>query len=192
MAALQPSPSAALPPKLEHFLSQGPPPVYLGFGSMTDPHPADTTRCLLEAVRLAGCRAVVSRGWAALGEGPLPEGVMVVDGVDHAALFPRLAAVVHHGGAGTTTAAARAGAPQVIIPQHYDQPYFAQRIDELGIGTGHAAGAPAADSLTRALARALAPDVAARARSIASAMLGDGAERAAAQLIRGPRPAARG
>lgn len=134
VAALQPSPSAALPPKLEHFLSQGPPPVYLGFGSMTDPHPADTTRCLLEAVRLAGCRAVVSRGWAALGEGPLPEGVMVVDGVDHAALFPRLAAVVHHGGAGTTTTAVRAGVLQIVVPHLLDQFYWAGRVHLLGLG----------------------------------------------------------
>ncbi|GLW09427.1 hypothetical protein Misp01_45560 [Microtetraspora sp. NBRC 13810] len=29
----------------------------------------------------------------------------------------RVAAVVHHGGAGTTTTAARAGAPQVVVPQ---------------------------------------------------------------------------
>jgi vancomycin aglycone glucosyltransferase len=42
-------------------------------------------------------------------------------------LFRRVAAVVHHGGAGTTTAAALAGAPQVVVPQIYDQHYWAKR-----------------------------------------------------------------
>ena len=134
VAALQPSASAPLPQKLEDFLTEGPPPVYLGFGSMTDPDPARTTRCLLEAVRLAGCRAVVSRGWAGLGEGALPEGVMLVDGVDHGALFPRVAAVVHHGGAGTTTTAARSGVPQIVIPHMLDQFYWAHRVHLLGLG----------------------------------------------------------
>ena len=33
-----------LPPKLEAFLAQGPPPVYIGFGSMPDPSPRRSTR----------------------------------------------------------------------------------------------------------------------------------------------------
>ena len=37
--------------------------------------------------------------------------------VNQQALFGRVAAVVHHGGAGTTTTAARAGVPQVVVPQ---------------------------------------------------------------------------
>ncbi len=134
VGALQPAVAAPLPPKLEAFLEQGPPAVYLGFGSMTDPRPADTTRCLLEAVRIAGCRAVVSRGWAGLGDGPLPEGVTVVGSVGHLALFPRVAAVGHPGGAGTTTTAARAGVPQIVVPHLLDQFYWAHRVHRLGLG----------------------------------------------------------
>nr|WP_275994367.1 nucleotide disphospho-sugar-binding domain-containing protein [Argonema antarcticum] len=103
--------------------------------------------------------------------------------VNQQALFKRVAAVVHHGGAGTTTAAARAGAPQVIIPQMYDQHYWAQRIHHLGIGTAHAPGTPTTDSLTSALRNALQPDVAARAQSIATAVRGDGTLLAAQRLI---------
>jgi len=120
--------------KLEAFLASGPPPVYFGFGSMTDPAPATTTRILLEAVSRCGCRALISEGWAALGAGALPEGVMPLGAVSHAALFPRVAAVVHHGGAGTTTTAARAGAPQIVVPHLLDQHYWAQRVQQLGIG----------------------------------------------------------
>ena len=55
---------------------------------------------------------------------------------------------------------AQAGAPQVVVPQIYDQHYWAQRVQHLGIGTAHAPGAPTADSLTEALSRTLHPDVA--------------------------------
>jgi vancomycin aglycone glucosyltransferase len=102
-----------------------------------------------------------------------------------AAVDDRVAAVVHHGGAGTTTAAALSGVPQVVIPQHYDQHYWAQRIRH--VGTAHAPGAPTPDSLTEALESALHRDVAVRARSIATAVRRDGAHMAAQRLISGGR-----
>ena len=123
-----------LPTQLEAFLDSGSPPIYIGFGSMTDPDPAATTRTLLDAVSKAGCRALISEGWAELGGGRLPEGVMQVGSVSHPALFQRVAAVVHHGGAGTTTTAARAGVPQILVPHLLDQHYWAQRVQLLGIG----------------------------------------------------------
>jgi len=123
-----------LPAKLESFLASGPPPVYLGFGSMTDPDPRATTAQLLEAIAASGQRALLGSGWAGIGEGPLPEGVMTIGSVSHASLFSRCAAVVHHGGAGTTTTAARAGVPQVVVPHVLDQFYWAQRVTALGIG----------------------------------------------------------
>jgi len=89
---------------------------------------------------------------------------------------------MHHGGAGTTTAAARAGAPQVVVPQMYDQHYFAARVNELGVGVAHAPGAPTTESLTSALDRALQPDVAERARALAVGMRGDGAMAAARRI----------
>lgn len=126
--------SATLPEKLEQFLASGPPPVYLGFGSMTDPDPCVTTARLVDAVTAAGHRALLAAGWAGLGGGALPDGVMPIGTVPHAALFPRCAAVVHHGGAGTTTTAARAGVPQVVVPHVLDQFYWAGRVLALGIG----------------------------------------------------------
>lgn len=132
--ALLPDPGDPLPAKLEAFLAEGPPPVYFGFGSMTDADPARTTRALLDAIASTGARALVSRGWANLGGIALPEGVIEIDAVCHARLFPRVAAVVHHGGAGTTTTAARAGAPQIVIPHVLDQFYWGRRVQLLGLG----------------------------------------------------------
>jgi vancomycin aglycone glucosyltransferase len=134
IGALQADVEGALPEKVEAFLAAGPPPVYFGFGSMTDPAPAETTRLVLDAVEAVGCRALLSRGWAGLGEGGLPEHVFPVGAVSHARLFPRCAAVVHHGGAGTTTTAARAGVPQVLVPHLLDQFYWASRVAALGLG----------------------------------------------------------
>jgi vancomycin aglycone glucosyltransferase len=129
--AMDPTP---LPPKLESFLDSGPPPVYLGFGSMTDPDPDATTRLLVGAARDVGRRALISRGWAGLGGGALPEGALAIDAVSHARLFPRVAAVVHHGGAGTTTLAARCGAVQLVVPHGADQPWWGERVRALGLG----------------------------------------------------------
>ena len=123
-----------LPEKLESFLTSGSPPVYFGFGSMTDARPEQTTRLLLEAARRAGFRALISQGWAGLGEGALPADAMSVGTLSHEKLFPRVAAVVHHGGAGTTTAAARAGVPQLVVPHLVDQYYWQSRVEQLGLG----------------------------------------------------------
>jgi vancomycin aglycone glucosyltransferase len=108
---------------------------------------------------------------------------LAIGEVNQQLLFKRVAAVVHHGGAGTTTAAARAGAPQVLIPQHYDQHYWAGRVQELGIGTAHTAVTPTTESLTSALEHTLQPDVSARAQTIAALVRSDGAQVAAQRLI---------
>ncbi len=168
-------------PELEVFLAAGDAPVYFGFGSIRAPQ--DINRTMIAAARALGRRAIVLRGWADLSlvdDGP---DCLSVGDVNQQALFPRVAAVVGHGGAGTTTAATRAGTPQVVIPQHHDQFYFAQRVADLGIGIAQPPGGPTADSLTGALERALRRDVAAHARSIAAAVRTDGAQIAARRLI---------
>jgi vancomycin aglycone glucosyltransferase len=123
-------------------------------------------RVLLSTIGSRG--DVQPRGWADLPLVDDEPDCLAIGEANLKALFIRVAAVVHHGGARTTTLAALAGAPQVVIPQLYDQHYWAQRIHHLGIGTAHAPGTPTTDSLTSALAHALRPYVAARARSIAT------------------------
>jgi vancomycin aglycone glucosyltransferase len=170
-----------LPVEVEKFLNAGEAPIYSGFGSMRVPQGVSTA--IVESARALGRRAIVSRGW---GEISAPEGesdTLTIDDVNQQALFKRVAAVIHHGGAGTTTTATLAGAAQVIIPQFYDQHYWAQRIQDLGIGIAHAPGSPTTESLTDALEAALQPGVAARAQSMASSISHDGALIAAHRLI---------
>jgi vancomycin aglycone glucosyltransferase len=171
----------ALPAELDAFLEAGEPPLYFGFGSMAAPR--ELSQVIIQTARALGRRAIVSRGWAELSPVDDEPDCLAVGEVNLQALFKRIAAVVHHGGAGTTTLAALAGAPQVIVPQIYDQHYHAQRVDRLGIGTAHPPGTPTTDSLTSGLKRALQPDVAARARSIATAVRRDGALVASRRLM---------
>lgn len=115
------------PAGLVDFLADGPPPVFVGFGSSAHIDP----EFILEATRRAGVRAVVqgvedSLGPDAIGIGSVP----------HEWLFPRMAAVVHHAGAGTTAAGLRAGMPTVAVPVYTDQPLWASRVAALGAGPG--------------------------------------------------------
>jgi len=170
-----------LPEELEAFLEAGDPPVYFGLGSMAAPG-ADVTRRMVDAARAVGRRAILSRGWADLGlpdDGP---DCISVGDTNHRALLPRVAAVVHHGGAGTTTVAAGAGVPQVVVPQRYDQPYWAARVEALGLGLARTGGVPTADSLADALRRALEPEVVSEARRVAALVSDDGARIAAEGL----------
>jgi vancomycin aglycone glucosyltransferase len=173
--------ASPLPSDLEAFLEAGQPPVYLGFGSM--PAAEATSRTLIEAARAAGRRAIVSQGWAGLGLIDQAADCIVIGDINHQALFPRVAAVVHHGGAGTTLAAARAGAPQVVVPMFGDQPFWASRVCELGIGTSVPIAELTADLLASALHDASAAAIAERAGSIAAQIAVDGAAVAARRLV---------
>ncbi|MFN8598453.1 MAG: glycosyltransferase [Anaerolineae bacterium] len=167
--------------ELEAFLDAGDPPIYFGFSSLRAPE--NFSRVMIETARALGRRAIISRGWADLSLIDNEPDCLAIGEANLQALFKRVAAVVNHGGAGTITLAAQAGAPQVVIPQHYDQPYWAQRVQQLGIGTAHTSSTPTVDSLTNALEHALQPEVAARARSAAAAVRSDGTLVAAQRLL---------
>lgn len=122
------------PPALAEFLDAGPPPVYVGFGSMASRQPEETADLVLRALAEAEQRAVMLSGWAGLRADRLPPSVLMVESVPHAWLFPRVAAVVHHGGAGTTAAGLRAGVPSIVIPFFGDQAFWAGRVWALGVG----------------------------------------------------------
>ncbi|UUU32392.1 glycosyltransferase [Streptomyces sp. CA-210063] len=172
-----------LPAGLTAFLDAGTPPVYVGFGSIVLGGAEDVARASVEAIRAHGRRAVVSRGWAGLALVDDRDDCFVIGEANHHALFRRVAAVVHHGGAGTTTAATWAGAPQVVVPQFADQPYFAGRVADLGIGVAHDGPAPTFESLSAALEVALAPETRARATAVAGMVRTDGAMVAAKLLL---------
>lgn len=125
---------ATVEPRVAAFVEDGPPPVYIGFGSMVDPEPERLAGIVLDALRSTRLRAVVATGW---GKVPLngTDDVLTVETVPHSWLFPRVAAVVHHAGSGTTATALRTGAPSVTVHYFFDQPLWAHRIARLGAGS---------------------------------------------------------
>ncbi|GGY10933.1 glycosyltransferase [Streptomyces hiroshimensis] len=122
-----------LPAELDDFLRSGPPPVFIGFGSMGAGEGERLSEIAVEALRKAKVRGVLQAGWAGLSA--VGDDVLAVGDVPHALLFPRTAAVVHHAGAGTAAAALRAGVPAIPVPVTADQPFWAGRIASLGAGT---------------------------------------------------------
>jgi sterol 3beta-glucosyltransferase len=131
---LDPPPSWQPPAPLVDFLEAGAPPVYIGFGSMANRAPRKTTELVQEALERSGQRGILASGWGGLDNTKMPENLFALDSAPHAWLFPRMAAVVHHGGAGTTAAGFRAGVPSILVPHLGDQPFWAKRVTELGVG----------------------------------------------------------
>ncbi len=122
------------PGDLVDFLAAGPPPVYVGFGSMTDRNMTEMTETVLDALARTRQRGLLLTGWGGLSSADLPDEVFKIEAAPHDWLFPQVAAVVHHGGAGTTAAGLRAGKPSVLIPFFADQHFWAWRVAQLGAG----------------------------------------------------------
>jgi sterol 3beta-glucosyltransferase len=122
------------PPALQAFLDAGPPPVYVGFGSMAGRNPTRLAATVIDALTQAGLRGVLARGWGGLEAGTAPSHIHLIEEAPHDRLLPLMAAVVHHGGAGTTAAALRAGRPSVICPFFGDQPFWGRVVHEAGLG----------------------------------------------------------
>ncbi len=122
------------PADLQQFLDAGDAPVYVGFGSMVGTRVAELTATIIAGIQQAGVRAVLAKGWGGLESDDLPDSIFMIDHAPHDWLFPRMAAVVHHGGAGTTAAGLRAGKPTLVTPHFGDQPFWGERMFELGVG----------------------------------------------------------
>ncbi len=123
-----------LPRYVTEFLDAGDPPVYVGFGSMSDRHAAETAEFVVDSLVRLRARAMIATGWGGIEPGALPDEIIEIGSAPHDLLFPRCVAVVHHGGAGSTGASLTAGVPTFAIPFFLDQHFWGRRIAELGAG----------------------------------------------------------
>jgi sterol 3beta-glucosyltransferase len=121
-------------PSLVEFLEAGPPPIYVGFGSMSSHRSDETFALVKKALTLAGQRGVMLIEKTQGSDQRYSDNLYVTNGVPHEWLFPRMQAIVHHGGAGTTAASLRAGVPTIIIPHVADQRFWGERVARLGVG----------------------------------------------------------
>ncbi|WP_030254520.1 MULTISPECIES: glycosyltransferase [Streptomyces] len=159
------------PARLLDFLSAGPPPVFVGFGSLVVPDPERLTAAVLAAARAARVRVILQSGWSGLAAED-SETVLTIGDAPHDWLFPHTAAVVHHAGAGTTAATLRAGVPTIPVPAQLDAPFWSARLAALGVSPGPVplrSLTPA--HLASAIRRALdTPHHRARARAVAATL----------------------
>ncbi|KAL1595461.1 hypothetical protein SLS59_008394 [Nothophoma quercina] len=123
------------PDDLKKFLDDGEPPVYIGFGSIVVDDPDQFTTLIFEAIKMAGVRALVSKGWGGFGSNAdCPENVFMLENTPHDWLFPRCKAVVHHGGAGTCAIGLKCAKPTMIVPFFGDQPFWGAMVSKAKAG----------------------------------------------------------
>lgn len=158
------------PRSLVDFLSAGPAPVYIGFGSMAWNDPAQAARNVIRALEDTGQRGILAKGWGGLSAADLPDSLYMLEAVPHDWLFPQVAAIVHHGGAGTTAASLRAGKPTLVTPFLADQPFWGQRVYALGVGP---APVPQKKLTSETLAEAIRQMTTDRAMQARAAQLGE-------------------
>ena len=161
-------------PDLAAFLDAGPPPVYIGFGSIVVEDPNAMTKLIFEAVKKTGQRALVSKGWGGFGAdalGGVPDGVFMLGNVPHDWLFRRVSCVVHHGGAGTTAAGIALKCPTVVVPFFGDQPFWGAMVEKAGAGPAPIPNKElTADRLAAAITHALEPATKRRAEELGARM----------------------
>ena len=124
------------PQDLVDFLAAGPPPVFIGFGSIVVKDPDALTKMVIEGVVKSGRRGIIQKGWAGMDidTSDLPDSIYIIGRAPHDWLFKNVAAVVHHGGAGTTAAGLYAGKPTVIVPFFGDQFFWGRTVRDMGVG----------------------------------------------------------
>lgn len=128
------APTNFAPPRaLLDFLADGEPPISIGFGSMASRHAEEITEIALSALKKTGQRGILLTGWSGVSNADLPDHVFKLESIPHDWLFPKMKAIVHHGGAGTTSATVRSGTPGVVVPFFADQPFWADRMAQLGV-----------------------------------------------------------
>jgi sterol 3beta-glucosyltransferase len=172
------------PPRaLADFLAAGPPPIYIGFGSMTGFDPNELAELATRAARAAGVRAIIATGWAELDVAATGD-VFVVDEIPHDWLFPRVSAVIHHGGVGTFAQGLRAGKPTVIAAFFADQPFWGWLNARLGTGPAPLMRANlAAPRLAAAIRQALDGAYTERARELGERIRAEDGSARAAEVI---------
>jgi sterol 3beta-glucosyltransferase len=159
-----------IPSELEAWLQAGSSPVFLGFGSMPVLDKGATLRTIRASLSALGARGIVAAGWSELGELDTAgdDTLIAVGDIDHDSLLPRCRAAVHHGGAGTVAASLGAGIPTLVCSVFGDQRFWGARSRSLGVGDTFPFAKLDTRRLTNGLETVFAPQIADRARKVAS------------------------
>ena len=122
---------------LQSFLERHEKILFLSFGSMINPRPAEVSEILLTELRRAGIPALIN---TASGGLVVPErfrddpGFHFTERIPYDYIFPKMYAVVHHGGSGTTHTALKYGCAMLILPHIIDQFMWNRMMAGRGVG----------------------------------------------------------
>lgn len=116
--------------------------IYVGFGSIVVSED-DVDRLweiILSGIIESGLRVILSCGWTELNPEKQKliennENIFAIGSCPHDWLFPQMKAVCHHGGAGTTATGLYAACPTFIVSFFGDQPFWGNRVSQLGVGS---------------------------------------------------------
>jgi UDP:flavonoid glycosyltransferase YjiC (YdhE family) len=156
--------------ELESWIAAGTPPIYFGFGSTPVQSPSETVAMISDVCAELGERALIYSSEQGSEDISLAKHVKLVGLVNYSAILPMCRAVVHHGGAGTTAAGLRAGMPTLILWDIADQPIWAGAVQRLKVGSAKRLTNITRKSLLAELRTILAPEYAARARTMSTQM----------------------
>ena len=145
--------------ELRSFFHNGSKPLYVGFGSMVPNAAEQAYRAIFEMAAQLKERLVILAPNRSLNltrlaeESGLPAANFhIVEDVPHEWLFKHVKLAIYHGGIGTLAAALNAGIPSLILPQNYDQFFWAELIESSQLGVN---SAPTAAALTEAVSGCL-------------------------------------
>lgn len=170
--------------ELSRWLDEGPPPLYVGFGSMTVAEPDRLAEVIASATEALGLRVLLATGWGGLTSDAPGDRVHAVPAVDHDAILPRCVAAVHHGGAGSTAASLRAGLPTLVYWLGADQPLWGRQIRRSGAGLSSSLAKIDERGFRGALAEILTHDHARAAQALSAQLVSPAAAvTAAAELV---------
>ncbi|HEX6542594.1 MAG TPA: glycosyltransferase [Ktedonobacterales bacterium] len=125
------------PPELTAFLADERPVVAISSGSVSDKVAGafdPMYRAGIEAIRLAGARALVIGAPPEALPDPLPGDVFALHYAPFSQVYPRCAAAIHHGGIGTLAQGLRAGIPALVVPWGVDQFFAGAQLARTGAG----------------------------------------------------------
>lgn len=132
-------PKAHLPlsQEIEHFLSQGEPPLVFTLGSTMVEDALAHIELFAEAAKKSHQRAIITVGKSHIQKfhPKNTSKILFIDYAPYEKLFPRASLIIHQGGVGTSAQALKSGRPMIVTPTVMDQIDNAFRIKQMGAGT---------------------------------------------------------
>ena len=116
---------------LSEFLSKDTNYIYLNLGSMSQNLDNELISLYLKAFKNLNCRVIIGCNKKEL---PKNNNFFYCDSINQHQLFPKMKLIIQCGGLGTVFKAAYHGIPQLIIPKNFEEPFWGEKIKELGIG----------------------------------------------------------